>query len=440
MDKKDKKLTDLERYQRDRTSVMAMLKFILTVVIVIAFCYAGKIVAVILVPFLIGFLLSKTSMLIAKPLSKLFDKDASKIKPGRKKSTHTKVALVVYVILNIFVVIFIILVCIGLVYQANSMLVAIANAAKTFKPAELINVQILERYSVENGGFLTTDMIDSLKENVANMGQTVVKSIPQVVSSALSSVWKMVGNLPYAVFFVISIILSGFYFINDGPAVMKFFVKNTPSRKFRNRVMTLLNELALLVFRVLGGYFALFIITAAESFIVFFAAGLREYAIVLAIVTALIDFLPVLGISVTMLPMFIYLIAQGDYVAAAIIAIGYIIMTIIRRFIEPPILGKSMHLHPLITLLSMAAGVYIWGAPGFLLGPVLAIIIIQALKVFEIDQKAGTYFSGVLDSLISDKDEKGKKAKPADSEEDGDEDSEKGKKTSKKGVSTSEES
>lgn len=320
------------------------------------------------------------------------------------------------------------------------MLVAIADAAKTFKPAELINVQLLERYSVENGGFLTADMIDSLKENVANMGQTVVKSIPQVVSSALSSVWKMVGNLPYAVFFVISIILSGFYFINDGPAVMKFFVKNTPSRKFRNRVMTLLNELALLVFRVLGGYFALFIITAAESFIVFFAAGLREYAIVLAIVTALIDFLPVLGISVTMLPMFIYLIAQGDYVAAAIIAIGYIIMTIIRRFIEPPILGKSMHLHPLITLLSMAAGVYIWGAPGFLLGPVLAIIIIQALKVFEIDQKAGTYFSGVLDNLISDKDEKGKKAKPADSEEDGDEDSEKGKKTSKKGVSTSEES
>ena len=435
MDKKDKKLTDLERYQRDRTSVMAMLKFILTVVIVIAFCYAGKIVAVILVPFLIGFLLSKTSMLIAKPLSKLFDKDASKIKPGRKKSTHTKVALVVYVILNIFVVIFIILVCIGLVYQANSMLVAIANAAKTFKPAELINVQILERYSVENGGFLTTDMIDSLKENVANMGQTVVKSIPQVVSSALSSVWKMVGNLPYAVFFVISIILSGFYFINDGPAVMKFFVKNTPSRKFRNRVMTLLNELALLVFRVLGGYFALFIITAAESFIVFFAAGLREYAIVLAIVTALIDFLPVLGISVTMLPMFIYLIAQGDYVAAAIIAIGYIIMTIIRRFIEPPILGKSMHLHPLITLFSMAAGVYIWGAPGFLLGPVLAIIIIQALKVFEIDQKAGTYFSGVLDSLISDKDEKGKKAKPADSEEESNDDSsEDAKESSKKGA------
>ena len=32
------------------------------------------------------------------------------------------------------------------------------------------------------------------------------------------------------------------------------FVKNTPSRKFRNRVFTLLNNLSLMVFRVLGGY------------------------------------------------------------------------------------------------------------------------------------------------------------------------------------------
>ncbi len=433
MGNKNKSLTDIERYNRDRASVMSMLKFILTVVIVVAFCYVGKVVAVILVPFLIGFLLSKTSILIAKPLSKLFDKDSSKIKPGKKKSTHTKVALVVYVILNIFVVFAIILTCIGLVYQVNSLLVTVAEATRNFKPAEIINVQLLDRYSVENGGFLTPEMIDSIKENITNMGQTVVKNIPQVISSSLSAVWKLVGNLPYAIFFVISIILSGFYFINDGPAVLKFFVKNTPSKKFRNRVFTLLNELSLLVFRVLGGYFTLFVITAVESFVVFLAAGLREYAIVLAIVTALIDFLPVLGISVTMLPMFVYLIAHGQYVGAAVIVIGYVIMTIIRRFIEPPILGKSMHLHPLITLLSMAAGVYIWGAPGFLLGPVLAIIIIQALKVFEIDKKAGQYFSGILDRLMSDKDEKGRK-KNEDGDYDPEETEESDDPSEKKGV------
>ena len=80
----NKNLNDIERYNKDRASVMSMLKFILMVAILIGIAYVGKIIVVILVPFLIGFLLAKTSVLIAKPLSKVFDKDATKIKPGKK--------------------------------------------------------------------------------------------------------------------------------------------------------------------------------------------------------------------------------------------------------------------------------------------------------------------------------------------------------------------
>jgi len=421
MEDKNKTLTDLERYERDRASVMSMLKFILIVAILAGACYVGKIVVVILVPFLIGFLLSKTSVLLAKPLSKLFDKDATKIKPGKKKSTHTKTSIVIYVILNIFVFILIVLALIGLIYQANSLLVTLAELTKTIKPAEMVNTQILDRFSVENGGFLTAEMIASLEESVTNMGQTIIKNVPSFINSTFSAVGKLVGNLPYGVFFVISILLSGFYFINDGPAVMKFFVKNTPNKKFRNRVFTLLNELSVTVFRVLGGYLVLFIITAVESLIVFWCAGLHEYAIVLSIITALIDFLPVLGVSATMVPMMIYQVANGQYVSAAILLAGLILMSIIRRFVEPAVLGKSLKMHPLITLIAMAAGVYIWGAAGFLLGPVLAIIIIQVIKVFDIDKMVGKYFSGVLDRFFKDKNTKDKntkeKSKAAASEE-----------------------
>lgn len=399
----NKPLNDVERYKRDRASVMSMLKFILIVAILIGCGYIGKVIVVILVPFLIGFLLSKTSMIIAKPISKIFDKDATKIKPGRKKSTHTKTALVIYVILNIVAFFLIVLICIGLVYQANNLLVTLAEVSKSFKPSEVLNTQILDKFTVENGGFITPEMINSLRENITNMGQTVVKNIPQMISAALSKIGSLLGNLPYGIFFIISIILSGFYFINDGPSVMKFFVKNTPNRKFRNRIFTLLNELAYLVFRVLGGYFALFIITAVESFIVFWLAGLREYSIMLAIITALIDFLPVLGVSATMIPVIIYLIMHGEIISAVVVIAGFVIMTIVRRFIEPPILGKSMHMHPLVTLFAMAAGVYIWGPAGFLLGPVLAIIVIQIIKVFEIDKIVGKYFSGVLDRFMKDK-------------------------------------
>lgn len=403
MEKKEKTLTDNQRYERDRASVMSMLKFILIVAILIGACYVGKIVVIILLPFLIGFLISKTAVLIGRPFSKLFGKDASKIKPGHKKSAHTKVSIVVYVILNIIVVFLIVLTLIGLVYQANNLVITLAELTKTFKPAEMINTQILERLSIENGGFLTPSMIASLKENIINMGQTIVKNIPAILSSAASSVGKLLGNLPYAVFFVISILLSGFYFINDGPAVMKFFVKNTPNKKFRNRIFTLLNELSVTVFRVLGGYLSLFVITTIESFFVFWFAGLNEYALVLSIITGLIDFLPILGVSATMIPMMIYQFMHGNCISVIVLIVGLILMSIIRRFLEPAVLGKSLKMHPLITLLAMAAGVYIWGAAGFLIGPVLAILIIQVIRVFEIDKMVGRYFSGILDRFMKDK-------------------------------------
>ena len=115
-----------------------------------------------------------------------------------------------------------------------------------------------------------------------------------------------------------------------------------------------------------------------------------------------------------MIPVMIWLFLNGKIASVVIIIIGMAIMTVIRRFIEPPILGKSMHIHPLLTLIAMAAGVYIWGAIGFLLGPALAIIILQIIKVFEIDKKVGEYLSGVFERFFASKDEEkesGKKKK-----------------------------
>ena len=111
-----------------------------------------------------------------------------------------------------------------------------------------------------------------------------------------------------------------------------------------------------------------------------------------------------------MVPMMIYQVANGQYISAAILLAGLILMSVIRRFLEPAVLGKSLKMHPLITLIAMAAGVYIWGAAGFLLGPVLAIIIIQVIKVFEIDKMVGKYFSGILDRFMKDKNVKEKTA------------------------------
>ena len=155
-------MNDIERYNRDRASVMSMIKFILIVGITVAICYFARVVVIILVPFLIGFMLAKTANLIATPISKVFDKNPQNIKPGRKKSTRTKTALVCYVILNVILVISVVVLCIGLLWQANTILNRLSSASMNFDPRSSFDKGILNRFSVANGGFLTDDLFDSL--------------------------------------------------------------------------------------------------------------------------------------------------------------------------------------------------------------------------------------------------------------------------------------
>ena len=51
-------------------------------------------------------------------------------------------------------------------------------------------------------------------------------------------------------------------------------------------------------------------------------------------------------------------------------------------------------------LIAMVIGVYVWGAIGFLLGPTVMIIVIQIMKVFELDKKVLAFMSRVLNKFM----------------------------------------
>ena len=71
-------MTEKERYNRDKASVMAMIKYILFVLIAIVLVFGATRLILILVPFLVGFILAKTSNMIAKPIVKLISGKSAK--------------------------------------------------------------------------------------------------------------------------------------------------------------------------------------------------------------------------------------------------------------------------------------------------------------------------------------------------------------------------
>ncbi len=383
---------DNERYAKDKAAVVAMTKYILmSAIAVVVLIFSAKLVSV-LVPFLIGFLLSKTSIALADPVARSYKGN----KP--RALIRKRTAIVVYVILLVFIAIVCVWGIATLLAQMSRALNTVSHLAENIDPMEL-GSDLMSRLSAENGGFLTPDMIASIKSNIASVWQDSMSAIPALISAFLSSVLNAVSSIPYWVFVIICVILSGYYFINDGYHVLRFYMKNVPNRAFKIKALSLINDLSVTLFRALGGYILLLLMTTAEAWFAFQLAGV-DYAVILALITGIIDFMPVLGISATMIPVMIYCALHGNYRSVVILVVAMAVMTVVRRLAEPPILGKSLHLHPLLMLLGMAIGVYVWGPIGFLLGPTVMIIIIDVVKVFGLDKKFMEFFSRILGNFM----------------------------------------
>jgi len=380
---------------------MSIIKYLLIAAVSALLIFFALRVVSVLIPFLIGFLLARTAHAIATPINQFKGrKHALSLK--RKKRTEKIIYgfLVVIILLAAAYGIF------SLIGQGMRALAALQSYAADFSDQSKL-WDALQNVSESHGGIIKDSFIETIMANINQIEISIMEQIPDVLSRTVSSLWSIIGNIPYGIFVVISVFMSGFYFISDGPTVLKGYMKTIPNHTFRRSSIELINNLSVTLFRALGGYLLLLIITMLESWIAFKLADV-DYALVLALVTAILDFLPVLGISATMWPVIIYCALHDNIQGAIIIIIAMAIMTVIRRFIEPAILGKSLHLHPLMMLISMALGVYVWGAIGFLLGPVVFIILLDVFKTFGLDKKLQKFLSRVLTKFMNNDDDDNK--------------------------------
>ena len=105
-----------------------------------------------------------------------------------------------------------------------------------------------------------------------------------------------------------------------------------------------------------------------------------EHAAVVAFFIALLDILPIIGVGTVLIPWSIYELAIGDSALGIGLILLFLANAVIRQISEPKIVGKSLDLHPIITLITLYVGYALFGLWGMLLLPVAAVCISTALK------------------------------------------------------------
>lgn len=131
------------------------------------------------------------------------------------------------------------------------------------------------------------------------------------------------------------------------------------------------------LFKMLKGYLILMLITFGELLLGFWILHIENPAIK-ALLIAFLDFLPLIGLSLILLPWIGICLLRHDFLLAVGLSALYLVMTLARNFLEPKIVGKQIGLTPLTSLICFYVGLKAFGFWGIFLLP-LAVILLKNL-------------------------------------------------------------
>ena len=188
---------------------------------------------------------------------------------------------------------------------------------------------------------------DGLQAGLASLGTqfdsymgTIVEEIGRPTVTAAGNFAK---NLPSYLLGVVFVILSAYFFIADRERIMKFFRENVPENVQKTFLIATDS-----IKNAVGGYFkAQFKIMGVVFLILlvgFAVLGIR-FAVLIAFLTAFLDFLPFLGTGTVLLPWALFQFLAHDYRMTVGLLVIYAVSQTVRQLIQPKIVGDTCLLY-----------------------------------------------------------------------------------------------
>lgn len=363
MDEKTQKLKKIALYL-----IIAACGVFLTAVL----CYLIPKAAILLMPFLIGFVIS----LIMHPLVKLMH-----------KYLHfpNKLAAIVSLVLTVsligtglyFLIATVIRQCIDLYYRLP----------------EIYN-SVLEQYAplIERISGFYGDLPADTKNMIDSFVQNIPKQLANLIQPATKFAASVTTSLPSVLIFTIVMMMSA-YFMSADKRMMPNILHKITSESVYERI----RQTKAQMLRALGAYFKAQLIILSVVFLILSLslniAGV-EYAFLFALCIALFDALPIFGSGAVLIPWSVISLIGGDVRLSVTLIITYAIIILARQLIEPKLVSVQIGIHPLATLLSMYVGLKLFGIIGLILGPVIVLVTANFYRTYQAEKNGNKPISG----------------------------------------------
>lgn len=205
--------------------------------------------------------------------------------------------------------------------------------------------------------------------------ETLGSQLLDVTIRVLNTILSAVISLPSVLLIAVITFIATFMFSKD----FRLFSGNFYSifsSEGKSKMKSIIEEGIAMIIGYAKAYSLVVFITFMEVLV-----GLSilrvDFAVILSILCAILDILPVIGIVLVFIPLVIY----NFYIGKSMIAIGlivlYLVVTVVRQIIEPKLVSQTLDIHPLMILAAIFIGLNLSG----FIGMIYFIALMVAYKV-----------------------------------------------------------
>ena len=302
------------------------------------------------IPFLIAYIIS----LLVEPIIKWVNR---KTNLSRKTSS-------VLVLFTVFVILIGLISwgIVSLISESTELLAALNTYLE--KAIEWINSLIqninLDKFQISN----------EIKQMIQDSSSDVLNKVIEFLKNILNGFLEYLKSIPTILIYTIITILATYFITSDKFYMLDRLEHHIP-KKILGKITTKIEKIT----RSLGSYLKAELTLVAISFIavlmglnIFYLIGMNVgYPLLMAILIAFVDAMPILGSGTIMVPWSIILFLNKEYSVGFSILGLYIFVIALRQFLGPKIVSSKIGVHPIFTLISMYTGFKLLGIIGLLI-------------------------------------------------------------------------
>lgn len=207
------------------------------------------------------------------------------------------------------------------------------------------------------------------------------RSINNIAESAVQSARNILLSVTGVMLTMVFVLIFTFFILYHRKLLMKFVLRLF-SNEHRTKVTEVVMETKTMINAYILGLVIEMLLLSIVTSILFLVLGIK-YAILLGVMSAVLNVIPYLGIYTAIVIGMLVTFANSTGNAALTVGISLLTIHLLdSNILFPRIIGGRVKMNPFITILAVITGEYLWGIPGmFLFIPIAGIIKLVCERV-----------------------------------------------------------